>query len=663
MQARRWPWLALTAAAVLWPSRFIGPLDGVPLDGGAEALLIGLVLPSLWWLNRGRPMPNVAKAAIVALVVWKAGTALVAQQQGLCAQAQTTPFSGTAMTIRVDEPHGFLRSWDVRADLWDAEPACTAILTRPVRVAADFPAWFVNITDQIVGGRNFTVRITGFVTTTAPGTLVMQTGSDLAVGAGTHRVNEVLAITSENIHFDPRFGEEPIWQGTTTTVGPPGTVDRYLASWAWLVAPGMCLLLLGGLTVSVVKRYRDQTTMWVWVVAAAAAAVMLAQPAAGAWQRTAGFIAFGAAAVPLSSRIRNLNGAFLMVGIPWLTFFAARSFDQIGRFSIYSTDDWLAYQVAGYRIFLNGYWLEGGTPAFDYQPLYRWITGTLHLVFGDSSVGEVYADATCLLIGAMLAFQIVRATSGFRPGILAAAATLATLLIGTPWYFVGRGLSEIVAAGFAFVAIFFLLRARLGSRRWIVAAAAMTVLMFLSRLNHLLWVAFLPALLISLRVPMSWRAIGRVRLPLQLLGVYAAAFASALLLFMLRTWYYTGNFSLFHGTSLRHNDTGLRPWSLLDGAVWSRVWHSLQSFAWMNEPPHPDVRSSVMVAGLVIGVAALMQVPVARRVPAALVLTAAGSAAGAFFAHAHGYPGRFSIHALPLASAMTMIAVSKGRLR
>jgi hypothetical protein len=38
---------------------------------------------------------------------------------------------------------------------------------------------------------------------------------------------------------------------------------------------------------------------------------------------------------------------------------------------------------------------------------------------------------------------------------------------------------------------------------------------------------------------------------------------------------FTGVFSLFHGTALCHNDTGLRPWTLFDGEVWARVGHSL----------------------------------------------------------------------------------------
>jgi len=40
---------------------------------------------------------------------------------------------------------------------------------------------------------------------------------------------------------------------------------------------------------------------------------------------------------------------------------------------------------------MEGYWLHGGEPTstFWYQPLYRWTTGVLHLVFGDASVGDL----------------------------------------------------------------------------------------------------------------------------------------------------------------------------------------------------------------------------------------------------------------------------------
>ena len=203
------------------------------------------------------------------------------------------------------------------------------------------------------------------------------------------------------------------------------------------------------------------------------------------YARIAVLLLCGGALVPLPSRHRHARGAFLLFGVPWLAFFAAGAFSQIGRFTAYSGDDWLAYQVAGYRIFMHGYWLEGGSKAFDYQPLYRWISGGLHLMFGDSSVGETYLDAASLLAGALLAFHLTKAVAGYRAGMLAAAGTLATFTIGTTWYFVGRGLSEIAAAGCAFLAMSFLLRARLGRASTAIAAGTRGVDVH-TRLNYLI---------------------------------------------------------------------------------------------------------------------------------------------------------------------------------
>jgi hypothetical protein len=50
---RRSIWGLLAAAALLWPARLGGPLDGVPLDQPLEAVLIGLVVPALWWFHPG----------------------------------------------------------------------------------------------------------------------------------------------------------------------------------------------------------------------------------------------------------------------------------------------------------------------------------------------------------------------------------------------------------------------------------------------------------------------------------------------------------------------------------------------------------------------------------------------------------------------------------
>jgi hypothetical protein len=370
----------------------------------------------------------------------------------------------------------------------------------------------------------------------------------------------------------------------------------------------------------------------------------------------------GAVAVPVGAPARNWRGAMMLIGVPWLAFFVVRALPQIGQVSLYSVDDWLTYQVAGYRIFMNGFWLEGGNQVFDYQPLYRWITGGLHLAFGDSSVGEMYWDAACLLAGGLVAFTLVEAIGGFRWAVGAAAATLATFTVGTIWYFVGRGLSEIAAAGFAFFAALAIMRG--GGRLTVAATAgALAVLMFYARLNQLIFALFLAALWLPGDVGAGWRTLLRAvaRIDRRPLGVYLVIYVSGVALFALRTWWYSGVFSLLYGTSLKNNDTGLRWWTLGSVAVWKRIAHSVSALVWMNEPPRPDPRALLIVGGMLLSVLALLQVPRAVRLPASIATVTVGAGVSAFIAHTHAYPGRMSIHLVPFAVAMSIVAIRAAR--
>jgi len=237
---------------------------------------------------------------------------------------------------------------------------------------------------------------------------------------------------------------------------------------------------------------------------------------------------------------------------------------------------------------------------------------------------------------------------------------LAMFTLGTPWYFVGRGLSEIAAAGWAFLAAFFLLRARLGQRSSAIVAGSFAVLMFCTRLNHLLFAVFLLPLLWPARTPARLASIRRA-LPVvsgRAAALYAACFATGLILFAARTWHYTGVFSLFYGTSLKNNDTGLRLTTLGSPAMWQQVAHSLKALVWMNEPPGFDPRALVVFAGSACAVLALLQVPRFNRLPFRIAASAAGAIVGSAFAHTHNYPGRMSIHLMPFATAMTVVGLA-----
>ena len=660
-------WGLVLLAAVLWPSHTLSALHGAPLDTRAGALALGLAVPVLCWFQRRYLDRTLVRAAIVALVVLKAADVTLLTQQGLCAKSSTeAPFRTTVLTIPIDEPAGVLRSWDVRADWRGEAPTCTAIVDRAYEETSAFPAWFNNLLTNFDGSgrRRVAMDVTGFARVRERGLFVMEAGGDMSVRglidgkevaasegrplltaleAGTHRVELHAVFTGvHGWRFAPTFNGRDLFAEAGLTTAAPRGIDRAAGALGFLYA-ALVVLLIAGWIVSIAFEFRGSPALLAWSVAAAAALAVLGTSVR--FERLAVLLLAGAVFVPVAERDRHLRGALLLVGLPWLALIAAQSLPQIARVTEYSVDDWLAYQVAGYRIFMSGFWLEGGNKVFDYQPLYRWITGALHLVFGDSSVGEAFWDGVCLLLGGTVAFAVVERFAGFRWAIAAAVATLATFWLGTIWYFVGRGLSEVAAAGWGFIAVLLLLRHRRGGIGIAVIASLFAVLMFYTRLNQLFFALFLFALINAFDVRSA--------------AAYVATFAAGVALFAARTWWYTGVFSILYGTSLKNNDTGLRLTTIASADVWGKIWHSLRALVWMNEPPSFDPRAVLVVAGVLLSVAALVPLPKVNRLPLPVALVTLGGCLSAFLAHTHNYPGRMSIHLVPFAVAMTAIAGAK----
>ena len=678
MSAILWP--VLVVVALGWPSRALGLLDGLPLNGRAEALVLGLLVPALLWFGPRILQRGWLRVAIVALLAVKiAGLALT--PQGLCARFSTAaPFIGETHTIPIDEPNGWLRSWDVRANWRDTSPACTAIVDRAYADSRSFPAWFVNLVDSIrPGNRDLSLELTGSLHVNEAGVFSMRVAQDMRVSGeiggraveygdhsivaslpeGDHSINLKAALTGDQWTLQPRWNDRDAWDAAVFTVAPPGGLDR-IASVISLATTALAAAIVLAWLLFALGPWRTEPALLAWSLAASIA-MAIAATIPGV-DRLATLLLAGAIAIPVATRHRNLRAAFLLIGVPWLAFFAIRAVPDIGAYTAYSHDDWLAYQVAGYRIFMGGYWLEGGNLVFDYQPLYRWISGALHMIFGDSSAGEIFVDAASLLVGALLAFWMAKAAAGFRWGVAAGAGVLMSYSLGTTWYFVGRGLSETVGAGFGFAAAFLLLRGRLGRTRSIVAAGVLAGLMFYTRLNYLLTAAALVVLLLPMRATIA-RVIAAVsrRARLVTAVTYLGVLAMSVVLFMARTWWYTGRFSALYGTSLKNNDIGLRFTTIADPDVWQRIRHSLASLILMNEPPHFDVRALLVIAGVVTVALAAIQVPPFRRLPASLVIVALGACASAFVVHTHNYPGRMSIPLVPFACASAVIGAASLR--
>jgi len=350
-----------------------------------------------------------------------------------------------------------------------------------------------------------------------------------------------------------------------------------------------------------------------------------------------------------------------MIGVPWLTFVVVLAWPQIGKITFYGAgDDFWRFQRWAYRIYLQGYWLEGGEPTFWFQPLYRWIAGALHLVFGDSSLGEWFWDGACLLVASAFSFEITRRFAGFRWGVAAAVASLALFLAGPGYVFIGRGLSEITSTGFIYLAALVALRSRHGSWTAAVWAGTLAVLAFYTRLNNFPMAAAVVLFAWPVREPIAtlahpsrWFA----HVSRRTVAIVIAALAVGLALFALRTWHYTGNFSVMQGTALDASiGVGRRVW--MPGATVSAGLRSMYESVMMvlttSEPPQVHTGSLPLIAAAIVAVLALVGIPVLRRLPANAVLFTLASLSGSLVARGTAYSGRFSIHYVPIAAAVVM---------
>jgi hypothetical protein len=484
------------------------------------------------------------------------------------------------------------------------------------------------------------------------------------VGPGLHVIQIDNTLQGNEWRFMPSWNQAPMGSAgfPLATTTRPASRDRGVlrAAVNWLTT-GLTAAFVIAWLVSALRAWGDITTL-AWAAAASTWLAYLA-PRPGndyltsdlaRWSVTALALA---ALLPIRDRLRTLRGAFVVIGIPWLVFIGVAAFDHLAKFSFYAGgDDQWTFQRAAYRIYLQGYWLEGGEPTFWFQPGYRWIAGALHMVFGDSSLGEFHWDGICLAIMALFAHEVVARTIGFKWGLAAAATVLTLVMQGPPWIYWGVGLSEHAAAGFIYAAALAALMAT--SWRLRLVAGVLATLGFFVRLNNLPIAFAIAAFAIPVGVrardlwtPRQWLA----RVDWRTAGCITGAAVIGMLLFSLRTWYYTGVFSFFQGTTLGTNaiwqpgmPLGELAWRMADSA-----WMVLS----MNDPPKFVWYATPMVAGAVASAAALVGVPVVRNLPLSLVLFFVAGLSGALVARGVAYTGRFSTILIGTACAIAIAAV------
>jgi hypothetical protein len=636
----RWVWGVLAAVALLWPARLTGPLDGIPLDGRAEAILVGVVFPALWWFHPTFLTSKFARACIIALLGWNAFCAATLVQDGWCVRfSPARPY----INDQTGPPH----AWDVRADWRAPNPTCSAIVTRSYRRFGQFPAWFFNLPppneswpDSLDLPPEATVGmvVQGFLHIRQPGVFEVATGLDSVPGVwadgkllwrdrsayedarlapGPHWISVDATMKGSRWQLIPSLNGEDVWRQAIATVKNPSRLDLIVRPWGNGVGTALSGLLIVG------------------------------------WLGSAGLL------LRAPNRLRNIRGAFCLFGVPWLALVVAANASTIGVFRLYAWGhDYWMYQRFAYTIVMRGHWLEGGTATFWFQPLYRWIVGLLHLIFGDSSVGEAFWDGACMLTSALFSFHVVRRFAGFWWGVASGVVTLAVFTLGT-WQFVGLGLSEISSAGFIYLAALFALRSRTGRIRSALAAGVLATLGFYTRLNNFpmaVGVGFL-ALPISLPAgtlfrPREWFP----RVAWRTVAVVEGTLLIGVLLLAWRNWYYNGVFSPWYGTQVKL----LSVWQ--PGAPMAltlqRVAGSVMMVLTMNDPAKFAWYALPLLLGVIVSVLAIAGVPRLRELPFGPGLFCLASISGSLVARGSAYPGRFSIHAIAIGAAVTVCGIA-----
>ena len=635
-------WGLLAVVALLWPSRLSGVADGIPLDRAVEAIAIGVVFPLLWWLHPRFLNAFSARACIIALLIAKAGAAMLLVQDGWC-----LAFEPHKQIVRdgTGKPH----SWDVRADWRSPDPRCSAVMTRSYQMSHDLPVWFYNLpppddaptADEYrpPGGR---VRMTmnGFITTSRGGTLAVATDPSMQtilvvdgrpvepVDASVQRVFlspgvHVVAMTSMLVgktwSFTPSF--EGISLGSAGfpafTMQRPSSIDRLLRPIANWIVSALSLSLLLAWTLSWLASLR----------------VM---------------------------RFTDARAATLFVGVPFMIFVVASNLESVGRWTVYfiGVDNW-SFQRFAYRIYLQGYWLEGGQLTFWLQPLYRWIVGALHLVFGDSSVGQAYLDAGWVIVMALFAFSVVKAAADFLWGLAAAVLTILVVLFGPTMGLVGFGLSEITSAGWIYLAALLVMQSH-QRLRWAMAAGVCVVLAFYTRMNNLPMVLAVVMFALPLSIPAGagvtpekW--LEHVRWPV--VSMVLVSLGVGLILFAWRTWHYTGVFSVLHGTQVG----ALSVWKpgMSFGEVIAAMTSSVMMLITASDPPRFVMHALPLMAGAAISLAALARVKYVRDVPLGAAVFFLSGCIGSLVARGFHHEGRFSVHLIGAGCAVTMCAIAR----
>ena len=343
-----WLWGALSALALLWPDRISGPIDGVPLDRAVEAIAVCAILPMLWVLHSRFLLTRFARGCVLALLLWKIGSAALFVQDGWCVRfTPERPYAKDA----TGAPH----AWDLRADWLAPDPMCSAVMTRSYHELAEFPAWFFNLPpasdswpapDERPPGAKVGMSVRGFLNARDAGVLRIDIGgdsvrsmqvdgrpfeTDTPLAAGLHIVALDAVMTGESWRLVPLWNGQDLWSASvTTTIDRPSRFTLLVHRWIGWIPLGLAVAFLLAWAASALKRIGSLPIL-AWAAGASLVIgwlILSDHLGAARWA----VVALAAAAlVPVPPRLRNLSGALIMIGIPWTAFILVSCAYAAGR--------------------------------------------------------------------------------------------------------------------------------------------------------------------------------------------------------------------------------------------------------------------------------------------------------------------------------------------
>ncbi len=268
-----------------------------------------------------------------------------------------------------------------------------------------------------------------------------------------------------------------------------------------------------------------------------------------------------------------------------------------------------------------------------------------------------------VLVGAFFAYRVVALAAGYRWGLAAAVVMLTLVMQGPTFGFVGRGLTDISSMGLIYLGALVALERQPDQPvrvATIVGAGLLATLGFYTRLNNLPLALTIAAMAIPLDVPAAaiWnpRRVAN-RISWRLVFGVAAVLAVGVVLFAWRTWYYTGVFSVTHGTSFGMNSVW-QPGLPITASV-ERMRESLLVMLTLNDPPRVSIYSLPLLVAAAAAVLALIGVKGFRELPLAVVLFFVAGCSSALAVRGVAYSGRYSTHLLGAACAIATLVVAR----